>query len=395
VREHNEDSLLVAPPLYVIADGMGGHAAGEVASELAVSTLEAAHITEADPELLREAVVAANDAVIRGAQEGLGRAGMGTTLTAAVVEGDLLLIAQVGDSRAYLLQDGRLRQVTRDHSLVEELISAGQIDRSEARTHPNRSVITRALGSDPNVLPDLYEMRVHTGDRLLLCSDGLNTMLDTSTLQRLLVANPNPQQAADALVDAANSAGGHDNITVIVVAIDEVSPRAASRQKRRFIWGIAVFLLVFCLLIAATVGGVYAYARNAAFLIDESGYVTLYRGIPGDVLGIELRWRVETTGIPTSALNPTAASELRQGITMESMDAAKERIRQYEKQYTGQGAQSGAGGGGAGAEPGGTAGAGAAAGGTAGAGAGTTAGGTAGSADTDSTTGTGPAGTAQ
>jgi protein phosphatase len=343
VRNHNEDSLLVAPPLYVIADGMGGHAAGEVASELAVRALEDAHITGANPELLREAVVAANDAVVRGAREGLGRAGMGTTLTAAVIEGDQLLIAQVGDSRAYLLQDGQLRQVTRDHSLVEELISAGQINRSEARTHPNRSVITRALGSDSNVLPDLYEMRLRTNDRLLLCSDGLNTMLDTNTLQRLLVDNPDPQQAADALVEAANSAGGHDNITVIVVAVDEVNPRAVLRQKRRFVWGIVMFLLVFCLLTGAAMGGVYAYARNAAFLIDEGGYVTLYRGIPGDVLGIGLRWHVETTSIPTSALNPAAAEGLRQGITMESMDAATERIRQYEKQYAGQGTKQSAG----------------------------------------------------
>jgi protein phosphatase len=333
LREHNEDSLLVTPPLYAVADGMGGHAAGEVASEITIRTLENAHLTTADPDALRQATIEANEAVIKGAREGLGKRGMGTTLTAAIIADDRLLIAQVGDSRAYLLRDGRLRQVTRDHSYVEELIATGQISRAEARTHPERSVITRALGSAPQVLPDLYEMGIQVGDRLVLCSDGLTTMLDGDILQQLLAENPDPQQAADALTDAANDAGGLDNITVIVVNIDAASPRAATRQKRRFIWGVAVFLLVFALLIAGASGGVYAYARNAAFLIDEGGYVTLYQGLPGDVLGVKLRWHIETTTIPTSTLNPTTAEELKQGIPMDSMEAAKGLIQQYEKQH--------------------------------------------------------------
>jgi protein phosphatase len=341
IRDHNEDSLLVMPPLYVIADGMGGHAAGEVASELAIHVFEDAGITGIDPGALRRAVIESNNVIIKAAQEGLGRMGMGTTLTAAVIEEDQLLIAQVGDSRAYLLQNGQLRQVTRDHSYVEELISSGHITRAEARTHPKRSVITRALGSDPNVLPDLYEMRIHGGDRLLLCSDGLSSMLDTSTIQSALIENPDPQRAADALTEAANRAGGHDNITVIVVNVDEVSPRVVTRQKRRFAWGIAVFLLVFILLVAGTVGGVYSYAHNAAFLIDEGGYVTLYRGLPGDVLGFELRWRVETTTIPVSALNPTTIGELAEGIEMESIDEAKSLIAEYKTQYETQQGQQG------------------------------------------------------
>jgi protein phosphatase len=336
VRDHNEDSLLVMPPLYVIADGMGGHAAGEVASEIAVHTFEDAGITEADPGALRRAVIESNNSIIEAAREGLGKIGMGTTLTAAVIEESQLLIAQVGDSRAYLLQNGRLRQVTRDHSYVEELISSGHITRAEARTHPKRSIITRALGSDPTVLPDLYEMRIHGGDRLLLCSDGLSSMLDIGVIQSVLAENPDPQKAADALIDAANEAGGHDNITVIIVNIDEASPRAAARKKRRFIWGVAVFLLVFLLLVAGTVGGIYSYARNAAFLIDEGGYVALYRGLPGEVLGFELRWRVETTTIPTSVLNPTTIGELAEGIETESMDEAKRLIAQYRVQYEAQ-----------------------------------------------------------
>jgi protein phosphatase len=332
VREHNEDSLLVTPPLYVIADGMGGHAAGEVASELAVRVLEEAAITSADPEALKAAVLEANRAVIDGARVGLGRPGMGTTLTAAIIENDRLLLAQVGDSRAYLLENGRLQQVTRDHSLVAELVATGQITAEEARVHPNRSVITRALGSDPNVQPDLYETVLREGDRLMLCSDGLSGMLSNETLQRFLLEYADPQQAADALVNAANDAGGHDNITVIVVDIHKVNPQAVPRQRRRFLWGVAVFLLVFSLLILGTVGGIYAYARNAAFLIDEGGYVTLYRGLTGEMMGVELKWKVEKTTVPVKSLNPTTISELKQGIQTESLDEAERLIEQYEKQ---------------------------------------------------------------
>jgi protein phosphatase len=332
VREHNEDSLLVKPPLYVIADGMGGHAAGEIASELAIHILEDAAIDGVDSQRLRDAVIEANNAIIEGAQKGLGRVGMGTTLTAAVIENDRLLIAQIGDSRAYLLQNGRLRQITRDHSLVEELISTGQITTEEARVHPNRSVITRALGSDQHVQPDLYEMQVGEGDRLLLCSDGLNSMLDTATLESIVTKSPDPQKTADALVDAANKAGGYDNITVIVIDVDRVAPQTHLRLKRHFLWGIIVFLIAFVLLVGGTIGGVYAYARNAVFLIEESGYVALYRGLPGDMMGFELKWREEVTNIPVNSLNPATVNELRSGMPMDSMDDAQRFIKQHQKQ---------------------------------------------------------------
>jgi protein phosphatase len=332
VREHNEDSLLVKAPLYVVADGMGGHAAGEVASELAVRTLEEAIVPGMDIEDVQRVVVEANDAILVAAQQGLGRLGMGTTLTAAIIEDDRLLLAQVGDSRAYLLQDGRLRQLTRDHSYVGELVAAGQLTEEEARVHPNRSVITRALGADLDLQPDLYELNLSCGDRLLLCSDGLTAMLEASAVQALLLAHPDPQRAADVLVDAAKEAGGFDNITVIVINVDEVDTQRTVRQKRRFTRGIIAFLVVFVLLVAGTVGGVYAYARNAAFLIDESGYVSLYRGLPGDVLGIELKWRVEQTTIPVGSLNPTTAGELAHGIQTESLDEAKRLIAQYQEQ---------------------------------------------------------------
>ena len=149
VRPQNEDSLVVAPPLFAVADGMGGHAAGEVASEIAVQVLADRAPQHADAVALGNAVVAANHTIIRAAREGRGKEGMGTTCTAALLEGERLVIAQVGDSRAYLLHQGRLQQITRDHSLMADLIEAGELTAEEARVHPKRSVITRALGKRP------------------------------------------------------------------------------------------------------------------------------------------------------------------------------------------------------------------------------------------------------
>jgi len=332
LRDHNEDSLLVKAPLYVIADGMGGHAAGEIASEIAIRTLEQAQLTHLDPDALRRAVVEANGLIVQGAKKGLGRKGMGTTLTAAIIEGNQLLVAQVGDSRAYLHQNGRLRPITRDHSLVGELISLGQLTEEEARVHPNRSVITRALGSDMSVQPDMYEIRLHERDRLLLCSDGLNSMLEDTVIEEILNLYPDPQEAADMLVGAARDAGGFDNITVIVVNIDNLEFLARSKQKRRFKRGVVGFALAFILLIGVTIGGVYGYAHNAAFLIEENGYVVLYRGLPGDFIGIELKWMERITSIPVDKLNPTTAGELKKGIQTGSLEEAERLLALYESQ---------------------------------------------------------------
>ncbi|HBT95411.1 MAG TPA: Stp1/IreP family PP2C-type Ser/Thr phosphatase [Coriobacteriia bacterium] len=332
LRDHNEDSLLAKAPVYVVADGMGGHAAGEVASELAVKAFEEANIEGADENALKRAVAEANAAIYKGALEGAGRAGMGTTLTALVIEEDRGLIAQVGDSRAYVMQDGTLRQATRDHSLMEELVAAGHITEEEALVHPNRSVITRALGLDRFVMPDTYEIRLHVGDRILLCSDGLSTMLDDESIESILQDNPDPQAAADALVEAANIAGGFDNITVIVLNINQIDSRSADKQKRHLIRNTVSFALAFVLLITLAVGGVYVYARNSAFLIEENGYVALYSGIPGEVLGVELKWLEKTTNIYVSALSDTAAHELKTGIQTGSLDKAEQMIREYERQ---------------------------------------------------------------
>lgn len=393
VREHNEDSYLVKTPLFVVADGMGGHEAGEVASNIAVTTMEAHAPKSTSPEALAAAVIKANEAVLRGAQDGTGKPGMGTTLTAAFVFEDEATIAQVGDSRAYLLHDGQLQRITRDHSLVADLIEQGRLTEAEARFHPQRSVITRALGSDPHMQPDLYTLHVEEGDRLLLCSDGLCSMISDEDIEEILLDNPAPAHACDALVEEAIIAGGLDNVTVIVIdplgdppsekdeddiveervvglpedaRVDEEEPAApaaaaasaaaastqatqASKTKPKkngkggkhhkpkhkgrmapFIWALA-----FILILAAAGFGFYTFAQNSYFIIAENGVVNVYRGLPGEVAGISVSWlEFQAPDIDVTKLTPMVQSNLKNGISANSLDEANEKISEFRLQTT-------------------------------------------------------------
>ncbi|HXF37986.1 MAG TPA: Stp1/IreP family PP2C-type Ser/Thr phosphatase, partial [Actinomycetota bacterium] len=217
-RERNEDGLLVEPPFFAVADGMGGHRGGDVASRLALEALR-----EGD-RALAERVREANRRVYERSMLDRAVAGMGTTLTAAVLEGDRLRLAHVGDSRAYLLRDGRLRRLTEDHTLVHRMVTRGQLTEEEAAEHPYRSVLTRALGTEPDVAVDEAVVEVRAGDRLLLCTDGLTGMLPESRVAEILRSVRDPQEAADRLVDEANEAGGLDNITVIVLEVEGGGP---------------------------------------------------------------------------------------------------------------------------------------------------------------------------
>jgi PPM family protein phosphatase len=240
VRRINEDSFLVAPPIFAVADGMGGHGSGDLASTVAVQVL--ARYASLRP-LFTEAVLAALEEANRAILEQETPTRMGTTVTGLAgletAGGDHLMVFNVGDSRVYRLAAEGLEQLTVDHSEVQELVLAGLITREQARTHPRRNIVTRALGSDPVLLADHWLLPAVGGDRFLLCSDGLFTELPDEVIVPLLVTG-GPQQAAEALVLAANDAGGHDNVTVIVVDIesdnddaDEATmPREALRVKR-------------------------------------------------------------------------------------------------------------------------------------------------------------------
>jgi serine/threonine protein phosphatase PrpC len=220
VRDSNEDGYVVDRrlQLFAIADGMGGHRAGEVASATA---LEALRASVASGTALGDAITSANAAVFGKATDDESLSGMGTTLTALMPDRDGVLIGHVGDSRAYLLRDGTLRQLTTDHSLVQEFIREGRLTEEQAAVHPQRSIITRALGVEPEVEVDVYPVPLHAGDRILLCSDGLSTMLRSDDIAGLLRRESDPTRAANLLVDAANAAGGEDNITTIVVDVED------------------------------------------------------------------------------------------------------------------------------------------------------------------------------
>ena len=228
-RTDNEDHAFAGDGLFVVADGMGGHQAGEVASEMAVNRLNERLPSETTSTLddLVGAIGAANEEIYEASVSHADQAGMGTTVTAIAVvsdphDGEVLAVANVGDSRGYMVRHGRLRQITHDHSFVQELVAEGAISSDEARTHPRRNIVTRALGIESSVRVDSWTMPIVRGDRFVLCSDGLVDEVPDDRILELLNEHPDdPTVAAQALVDAANEAGGRDNITVVVVDVLE------------------------------------------------------------------------------------------------------------------------------------------------------------------------------
>lgn len=330
VRSHNEDSYLVQSPLFCVCDGMGGHAAGEVASSIAVETIAKTAPHTADPALLGAAIEAANAAVIEAALNGLGKPGMGCTATAAYIEGNTIAIAHVGDSRAYLLHEGTLIRVTRDHSYVEELVDAGEITADEARVHPNRSVITRALGSDPAMYADHFSLNIEEGDRLILCSDGLSSMIPDGEIENIATQSSTAQICTDNLVDAALAAGGSDNCTVVVVdVVDDGKLREISKRRRRNV--IAVISAIVALL--ALIGVIaLASVANSVYLGVKDDAVAIYKGVPNKVMDFELHWLEDETSVMLSDLPEDTQNRLREGIPQKSVEAAAKTVSKYREQ---------------------------------------------------------------
>jgi protein phosphatase len=322
-RPENEDSLLVDPEdgLYAVADGMGGHRAGEVASATAIDALKTAYL---GGQRLDEAVGAANAAVFAKAADDATLRGMGTTLTAIALHDSTAELGHVGDSRAYLMRDGAVTQVTEDHSLVEQLVREGRLTPEEAQNHPQRAIITRALGVDPDVAVDTYRVDLKPGDRLMICSDGLTNMLSDDTIAQTLRRHADPQQAADTLVDMANQAGGDDNITVILLDAlsdgaegaaatatsagsgaepasaevvaepareeDAGAPPTDEEPKARRGGGVrslALWGLPILAVIGLAIGAVGWYARRTYYVGLSGDRVTLFKGVPGGLLGWE------------------------------------------------------------------------------------------------------------
>jgi serine/threonine protein phosphatase PrpC len=353
VREGNEDAYLAEDPLFAVADGMGGHRGGEVASRLALETLES--LFKRGEGALPEQVQEANRAVFERSSSDRAVAGMGTTLTAAVVEDDRVRLAHVGDSRAYLLRDGELRMLTEDHTLVHRMVQQGEITEAEAERHPQRSVVTRALGVELSVPVDEVVVDLRPGDRLLICSDGLTSMVDDGSIARVLVDVLDPQLAAEALVRAANEAGGVDNVTVVVLAVEDASgpsvdtrtetmgtpsrppaptsglPRGRPRRSRSVPWTrIALAASVVAALAIAAVVGLRAYLDSQWYVGVSNGRVAIFRGIPAEVAGFELHHVVLETTVPAADAERLALyrARLPNGITAEDRTDADQIVDQ-------------------------------------------------------------------
>ena len=232
----DEDALALKGSLYAVADGMGGHSAGQIASELALKTAIGAYYADPSPiveDSLRQALQQANALIFDAARAIAERSGMGTTMTALVIRGEEAFVAQVGDSRCYLLRDGDLRQVTDDHSWVNEQVKRGGLTVEEAESSPFRNVITRSLGNAPNVDVDVFTQGIEAGDVFLLCSDGLTGEVGDQEIRRVL-SGVSPSRAAWDLVDLALEHGGRDNVTVLVVAVRDI----VKARKRKGLAGL-------------------------------------------------------------------------------------------------------------------------------------------------------------
>ena len=319
VRQSNEDAFSAEDELFVVADGMGGHNAGEVASALAVTTIKSgARNGVTTPGQFRELVQQANTAIYTASLDDSTQSGMGTTVTAMAVlpgENPRVMVANVGDSRTYIYRAGRLDRVSIDHSYVQELVNEGIITPEEARVHPRRNIVTRALGIDRSVMVDVFTQEVRTGDRLVLCSDGLVDEVSDADIARVLGQHSNPQECAEALVMVANSNGGRDNTTVVVVDIaDDISapveitpddndthevPKVSpvlEPRGRKVTVGMAVFWSALVAIVLAVVVVIGVYARSGYFIdFTKDDTVAIYRGRPGGVLWFDPTVDTETS----------------------------------------------------------------------------------------------------
>jgi serine/threonine protein phosphatase PrpC len=351
-RKGNEDAYFARSPLFAVADGMGGAQAGEVASRAAIEAIENGlpDGPQSAEERLAGLVLEANERIIAMAQADRERAGMGTTMTAAyVTEGDIA-IAHVGDSRLYRLRDGELERLTEDHTLVAELERQGKITQEEAGRHPQRSIITRALGAEHDIEVDHHTWPARDGDVYLICSDGL-MMFPEEQIGDIVRAAPDLRSAARALVDAANAGGGRDNITVVLFRVEEVgaaaraaaeqptspgmravaappaapptakveprqprppaSPTAARRRspwRRRATAGVLVTLLI----LVPIVIGISIAVRSIYFVgTDSDGFVSVYQGLPYDLpAGVHLYREQFVSGVSAATLTPPRRDKL-------------------------------------------------------------------------------------
>jgi serine/threonine protein phosphatase PrpC len=371
VRRRNEDSFVLDPPLFAVADGMGGAQAGEVASRLAAAAFREYHDADRlEPAERVEAIIKeANRRIYQRARTDAEVSGMGTTVTAAILTNGRVSIGHVGDSRAYRVREGELERLTEDHSLVADLMRSGRLTPEEADAHPQRSVITRALGTDADVDVDTVTVDVEPGDLFLLCSDGLTTMVPEDDILRIVQDAGTLDEIARTLVRAANSGGGEDNITVVLFrvegdeAAEETLVAAPSSQeaeetneledtltdlrpveqvepamqeprprRRRSPWGRRILWAVLGGAFVALILGGALFGLSRAYFVgaDPDGNVTVYQGVPFDFTeGVGLYRERYVSRLQASQLSPEERAELFDHQLV-SYERAKARVAAYE-----------------------------------------------------------------
>jgi protein phosphatase len=359
VRRSNEDSYLMRSPLFMVADGMGGAQAGEIASRMCAEAFGAADLLRGAPaDVLRETIQTANRRILERSRSDPEAAGMGTTVTAAFMDDEgTIAFAHVGDSRAYLLRDGSLQRLSDDHSLVGELVRKGELSETDAERHPQRSVITRALGTDESVEVDSFAVRAQDGDLFLLCSDGLNTMVPEATIADILAGGGAAAKIARDLVRAALAGGGEDNVTAIVFRVGEAAAGAedgasadtASGDGRTHILPpgladedgddeggprartIVALLGAGVLALALAVGAVVGLRESHFIGADTStGRVAVYQGVPFDLpFGVHLYHVVYESTLSYATLTPRQRKTLFDH-TLRSESGAMSTLHPYE-----------------------------------------------------------------
>jgi protein phosphatase len=380
LREGNEDSVYAGPRLLAVADGMGGHAAGEVASAVAIAAIAPLDEDAPGPDLLDALLAAAMSANGRLHDMVEGDAaleGMGTTLTAILWGGSRLGLLHIGDSRAYLLRDGELSQITHDHTLVQTLVDAGRISEEEAEAHPQRNVITKVLDGRDELEPDLSVREVRPGDRYLLCSDGLTGPVGSSETLRDALSTPDPQEAVDRLVQLALRGGGPDNITVIVADAVEsdhplpadpvvagaaaespqapppgvdgtaaararmaegrdleeptrATPAPALPESRRHGRRLAVVATLVGLLLVAGASVGWAYVRSQYYVGADGRQVAVFRGVNSQVAGVDLSSVEERSDLSTDQLGELDAARVQKGIVAKSKHDAQQILERLK-----------------------------------------------------------------
>ncbi len=361
VRQGNEDSYLVVDGLFAVADGMGGHQAGEVASHLALETLQT-EFTAAGTDVLVRAVENANHTLVARSTADPELAGMGTTLVAmALVEAsgrDAIGVVNVGDSRLYLLSDGDLAQITEDHSLVATMERQGRLTAAEAAVHPQRNILTRALGIDGTVLVDSWEILPVIGDRYLICSDGLFNEVDENRIAATLRRLADPNEACRELIRLANEGGGRDNITCVVVDVVDDSgrdpnadpayrvrnsytggdltvadapsaetkaPKAPGAIRSSFTWRVGVFVAAFVFVILAGFAFIWWTGTKTWYVGVDGDNVAIFHGKPGGVLWIKPSL-AEDSELLLANVPASAVLDVKNGVEQPSLNSARSYI---------------------------------------------------------------------